>query len=90
MSFDEEYLDPHGECAHEIARLKADNERLLAENAEMRRTFGSHPLFDEQREKYAKIAEGFVMTGPSPIGPLHGAGWSDAATRIATAIRNSN
>lgn len=24
MSFDEEYIDPHDECAHEIARLKAE------------------------------------------------------------------
>jgi hypothetical protein len=24
LSFDEEELDPHGECAHEIARLKAE------------------------------------------------------------------
>ena len=29
MSFDEEYIDPHGECAHEIARLKAEVSRLL-------------------------------------------------------------
>lgn len=28
MSFDEEYLDPHGECATEITRLKAENEAL--------------------------------------------------------------
>lgn len=43
---------------------------------------------DAERERCAKVAEGFVMTGPSPIGPLHGAGWSDAATRIAAAIRS--
>lgn len=24
MSFDEEYIDPHGECAHEINRLKEE------------------------------------------------------------------
>ena len=29
MSFDEEYLDPHGECAHEIARLKSNGDYIL-------------------------------------------------------------
>jgi hypothetical protein len=36
-----------------------------------------------------KLAEGFYMVGPSPIGPLHGAGWNDATKRIAEAIRLS-
>lgn len=30
MTFDEEYLDPHGECANEISRLKEINAELLA------------------------------------------------------------
>lgn len=38
--------DPHDECRHTIQRLQH-------ENAEMRRTFGSHPLF---AEKDAEIA----------------------------------
>ena len=38
-------------------------------------------------EEVAKIAEGFAMISPSPIGPAHGAGWSGAAIAIAEAIR---
>lgn len=30
MSFDEEYIDPHGECAAEIHRLQSVNADLLA------------------------------------------------------------
>lgn len=33
MSFDEEHLDPHGECAAEIHRLQAENASLAAQLA---------------------------------------------------------
>ena len=48
MPFDEEDLDPHGECRHEIRQLTDRMDKILAENIEMRRTFGSHPLFAEK------------------------------------------
>ena len=34
MPFDEEELDPHGECAHEIATLRAEVDRLTEINAD--------------------------------------------------------
>lgn len=41
MPFDEEELDPHGECAAEIAGLRAEIERLRAENEQLRKDFRS-------------------------------------------------
>lgn len=37
-------------------------------------------------KRAAEIADGKQMVNPSPIGPLHGAGWNSAATHIRTAI----
>lgn len=53
MSFDEEHIDPHGECAHEIARLKKINSHLLtaaqfayaAMNSEDGREYARKSLF---------------------------------------------
>ena len=41
-----------------------------------------------ERERCIAIVKGFMMTGPSPIGPLHGAGWNDAVTRIVKALES--
>jgi hypothetical protein len=41
-----------------------------------------------ERERCAKIAECFIPTGPSPIGPLYGAGIHGAAVAIAKRIRS--
>jgi hypothetical protein len=39
------------------------------------------------REAAAKVADDSHLTGPTPIGPLFGAGWEAAITHIASTIR---
>jgi hypothetical protein len=34
------------------------------------------------RKHVAKFIHGYTMIGPSPIGPMHGAGWNDVIGRI--------
>ena len=36
MPFDEEELDPHGECAAEIKRLQTDNQEIMRINNSLR------------------------------------------------------
>lgn len=43
--------------------------------------------FEAARERAAGVASGLRMIAPSPIGPLHGAGWNDVVARIEPAIR---
>lgn len=51
MSFDEEELDPHGECAHEIASLRA---RLAA---------AEKALADERAERISALTPDPLLPG---------------------------
>ena len=42
---------------------------------------------EREREACAQTAEGKMLVGSSPIGPLYGAGWCAAVEHIASAIR---
>jgi hypothetical protein len=77
----------------DIKRLLAENDELRARVKELSSGVAQSALkasIDEtfaQREADAKLAESFRMRRPSPIGPLHGAGWNEAVDSIAAAIR---
>jgi hypothetical protein len=57
-------------------------------DAELRRAIVA--ITDAERERCAKIAGECRMTQRSFIGPLHGAGWNEAAAKIAAKIRENN
>jgi hypothetical protein len=63
----------------DLAFLLSELDRLIREKEEAAAA---------ERERCAKIAEGFVLIGPHPVSAAMGSGWSDAATRIASAIRS--
>ena len=44
----------------ELSWAHAEIDRLRAENAEMRRTFGSHPIFKEERDRIAAEARRYA------------------------------
>lgn len=87
MSFDEEILDPHGECKFEIDRLTRENQTLREQNAEMRRTFGSAPIFAEQRLKTIELCLAIVLKHVELRGDSeYSLGSVDTANAIAQAI----
>lgn len=54
MSFDEEYIDPHGECAAEIHRLQSENTRLREVLGEIVDPFGNGNAYDVSPHKIAR------------------------------------
>jgi hypothetical protein len=91
MSFDEEYIDPHGECAAEIHRLQAENAALKAEVAEARaKTIKECVKECDAEAKYAvEVIRRQELAGEhGGVAREQTIGWEQGARRCAGRIRS--